>query len=471
MLHTVGPPGYAAPHASTGAGTRASKAPTKSATIRVVTIAPGDIISDRYRVVDKIGEGGMGAVFRAEHVHMRKMVALKVLLSELARHEEVVARFEREAVSAANIEHPNVATATDFGRLPDGSFFLVMEYVPGRSLRAELENGRLEPARALKITRGILGAIEAAHLKNIVHRDLKPENVMLVERDGDPDFVKVLDFGIAKTDVMTGDPAKPGLTRTGAVMGTPEYMAPEQAVGQQVDARSDLYSLGIIMYEMLAGFPPFSGEPIVGAGSSAPERRSRSRPRARPDPREAPREGAAESLRRREAPPRCAQPAELGPAHRPRRPAGKDSAGSIRDREDARPCTPAAAEDFAKAHDDRRRSARRPRRHHRNRDGDRFGRQRKSGDGTVGFRIRKRRGRCTSAVTHSAGVRVGDGRSGSGSGGSFVGAATESRHGDGAEEGLVEGATAPHRTGRHLHPAAQYLVQVGAVSREADRSG
>ena len=122
-----------------------------------MTIAPGDIISDRYRIVDQLGEGGMGAVFRAEHVHMKKMVALKVLLGELARHPEVVARFEREAVAAANIEHPNIVNATDFGKLPDGSFFLVMEYVAGRSLRLELGTGMaLDPVRAVRIARGIL---------------------------------------------------------------------------------------------------------------------------------------------------------------------------------------------------------------------------------------------------------------------------------------------------------------------------
>src|SRR5690606_2855327 len=143
------------------------------------------------------------------------------------------------------------------------SFFLVMEYVPGRSLRSELAKGPLEPSRALRITRGILGAIEAAHGKNIVHRDLKPENVMLVDREGDPDFVKVLDFGIAKVDdiaATTTAEQKPGLTRMGTVMGTPEYMAPEQALGQAVDARCDLYSLGVIFYELLTGKPPFHGE-------------------------------------------------------------------------------------------------------------------------------------------------------------------------------------------------------------------
>ena len=234
-------------------------------------LSPGTIVSDRYKIISLLGEGGMGSVYRAEHVHMKKAYALKVLLSDLAKQPEIVARFEREAIAAGNIEHPNVVAATDFGRLPDGAFFLVMELVSGRGLREELAKGPLEPARALSIIRGVLSAVEAAHAKNIVHRDLKPENVMLVARDDDADFPKVLDFGIAKMDVSvassgsTDAPAPGGavLTRMGMIMGTPEYMAPEQALGQDVDARADLYALGIILYEMLAGKPPFHGEPLM----------------------------------------------------------------------------------------------------------------------------------------------------------------------------------------------------------------
>jgi eukaryotic-like serine/threonine-protein kinase len=234
-------------------------------------LSPGTIVSDRYKIISLLGEGGMGAVYRAEHVHMKKAYALKVLLSDLAKQPEIVARFEREAIAAGNIEHPNVVAATDFGRLPDGAFFLVMELVAGRGLRDELAKGPIEPARALPIIRGVISAVEAAHAKNIVHRDLKPENVMLVARDDDADFPKVLDFGIAKMDVSfassgsTDAPAPGGavLTRMGMIMGTPEYMAPEQALGQEVDARADLYALGVILYEMLAGKPPFHGEPLM----------------------------------------------------------------------------------------------------------------------------------------------------------------------------------------------------------------
>jgi len=217
----------------------------------------GRIVAERYRVQKLLGEGGMGAVYRAEHIHMRKIVALKVLHPEMCSVTEVVARFEREAVAAGRIEHPNVATATDFGRLEDGSFFLVLEYAAGRDLRALINAvGALDLARCIHIARQVAEALGAAHALSIVHRDLKPDNVMLVERDGDPDFVKVLDFGIAK--VTFGDLAdQPALTRTGAVFGTPDYMSPEQALGQPVDHRSDLYALGILMFEMLTGSTPF----------------------------------------------------------------------------------------------------------------------------------------------------------------------------------------------------------------------
>src|SRR4051794_12015020 len=141
----------------------------------------------------------MGAVYRAEHVHMRKAVALKVLHKEMTAFPEVVARFEREAVAAARIEHPNVVSASDFGQLEDGSFYLVLEFVEGRSLAKLVEQtGALSPERALRITRQIVEALNAAHGVGIVHRDLKPDNVMLLAKEGEPDFVKVLDFGIAK---------------------------------------------------------------------------------------------------------------------------------------------------------------------------------------------------------------------------------------------------------------------------------
>jgi eukaryotic-like serine/threonine-protein kinase len=228
----------------------------------------GTTLADRYRIDALIGEGGMGRVYSAEHVLMRKRLAIKVLHRELTTMTEVVARFEREAMAAANIEHPNVAAATDFGKLPDGAVFLVLEYVQGKSLRDEIAAGPIAAERALHITRQIAAGLGSAHALDIVHRDLKPENVMLVEKGGDPDFVKVLDFGIAKVPIGEVPNAKntehTPITKAGMVFGTPEYMAPEQALGQTVDGRADLYALGVILYEMLSGSRPFSSQSQVG---------------------------------------------------------------------------------------------------------------------------------------------------------------------------------------------------------------
>ncbi len=224
----------------------------------------GTLLAGRYQMLQRLGDGAMGAVYLAEHVALRRKVAVKVLHAELSRMTEVVARFEREAVAAANIDHPNVAAAFDFGSLEDGTFFLALEYVEGRCLRDEM-SGPMEVGRAVHVASQMARALERAHALGIVHRDLKPENIMLVERNGDPDFVKVLDFGIARMrmgeDEGTG--GKAALTRAGMVYGTPEYMAPEQALGLPVDARADLYALGIITFEMLAGVRPFEAENTV----------------------------------------------------------------------------------------------------------------------------------------------------------------------------------------------------------------
>ena len=227
----------------------------------------GQTIGGRYRIDRLLGEGGMGAVYEAEHTLMHKRVAVKVLHAEMSQMSEVVARFEREAMAASHIEHPNVATATDFGKLDDGAFFLVLEFVEGQSLREAIKKGPFPAPRAVRVARQIASALSRAHGLGIVHRDLKPENVMLVARDGDEDFVKVLDFGIAKVPV--GDIApkstagEKALTQVGMIYGTPEYMPPEQALGQEVDRRADLYSLGVILFEMLAGKRPFDDESRV----------------------------------------------------------------------------------------------------------------------------------------------------------------------------------------------------------------
>ena len=220
----------------------------------------GQVISGRYRIIECIGMGGMGAVYLAEHMHMRKRVALKLLHAEMSQDEEVLARFRREAEAAAHVEHPNVVAATDFGQAEDGAFFLVLEYVQGTSLRDAMEREPLPAARALHIVRQIGLALERAHAGGIVHRDLKPENVMLVRKPDDEDFVKVLDFGIAKVEPHPQRDLTQPLTRLGTILGTPEYMAPEQALGEPVGPSADLYALGVMLYEMLTGRLPFDAD-------------------------------------------------------------------------------------------------------------------------------------------------------------------------------------------------------------------
>jgi serine/threonine-protein kinase len=216
----------------------------------------GKLVAGRYKLETLIGAGAVGEVWLAEHIHMRKRYALKLVDKRYAT-PEVVTRFEREAQAAANVSHQGIAHATDFGCDEDGSFFLVLEYVQGETLRAAMKEGPFPIARALEITRQILSALGAAHKKNVIHRDLKPENMMLAETRASAgrDLIKILDFGIAKVD-------GPGeqLTRAGTVYGTPAYMSPEQALGQPVDARADLWAVGAILFEMLTGTPPFPGE-------------------------------------------------------------------------------------------------------------------------------------------------------------------------------------------------------------------
>ncbi|HEY6475799.1 MAG TPA: protein kinase [Polyangia bacterium] len=221
----------------------------------------GTVVGDRYRIVSRIGVGGMGAVYRAEHTMMRRDLAIKVLLPELSGKEEFARRFEREAESASRLAHPNIITVTDFGRTAEGSLFLAMEFLAGTSLSAAIAEGPLPLQRALAIERQILRALDHAHGAGVVHRDLKPENIMLVERDGQRDVVKILDFGIAKvTEPQSGGQA---LTQAGVIFGTPEYLSPEQALGEPVDARTDIYAAGVILFEMLAGRRPFESEDKV----------------------------------------------------------------------------------------------------------------------------------------------------------------------------------------------------------------
>lgn len=223
----------------------------------------GKVVSDRYRVIKKLGEGGMGAVYLVEHVFIEKKVALKVLAPELSRKADLTARFLQEAKSASRIGHENVIDISDFGQSPEGFVYFAMEYLQGQDLgqvvRAE---GAMSWRRARPIILQICKALGAAHAKGIVHRDMKPENVFLIERGGRPDFVKLLDFGIAK--VQSADGEGPKLTQTGMIFGTPEYMAPEQAEGKACDQRADIYAVGCVIHHLIVGEPPFSAENFVG---------------------------------------------------------------------------------------------------------------------------------------------------------------------------------------------------------------
>src|SRR5574337_543530 len=218
----------------------------------------GLILGDRYRLLSRIGEGGMGTVYLAEHVALGKRVAVKVLRPEYSRDEELSRRFEQEARAASQIGHQNIVDVVDFGRTPGGSLYFVMEALEGESLaRLIHREGALPLQRALRVLAQICQALGAAHARGVVHRDLKPENVLLVPRDDGGDLVKVLDFGISKTH---GVPEGGRITRAGSIIGTPEYMAPEQAMAGPVDHRCDVYAFGVLAYEMLTGTLPFQGE-------------------------------------------------------------------------------------------------------------------------------------------------------------------------------------------------------------------
>jgi tRNA A-37 threonylcarbamoyl transferase component Bud32 len=223
----------------------------------VDVLPEGAPLDDKYRVVRHLSTGGMGAVYEVEHRALGKHLAAKMLRPELARRADLLERFRREARAASAIGHEHIIEVTDLGQTAHKVPFLVMELLSGRTLAALLkEEGRLEPGRAVHIARQTVSALGAAHARNIVHRDLKPENIFLIERGGDPDFVKLLDFGIAK---LLDEVDEPELTRAGQVVGTPTYMAPEQARGEKnVDGRADLYAVGAILYRMVTGQRPYT---------------------------------------------------------------------------------------------------------------------------------------------------------------------------------------------------------------------
>ncbi len=220
----------------------------------------GSVFADKYRIVREIGRGGMGVVFEAEHVQLAKRVAIKLMLEKYAHDAEAIARFQREALAASRIGNPHIIDVSDIGTAPDGRSFVVMELLTGAPLSTVLERtGPMPPRRAIAIMRQVLRAVGAAHAKGIIHRDLKPDNIFLIGQDDEQDFVKLLDFGISKVLDLDEQVAFTKLTTTGVVMGTPLYMAPEQAMGNVVEASADIYACGVILYELLAGRPPFQG--------------------------------------------------------------------------------------------------------------------------------------------------------------------------------------------------------------------
>jgi len=214
----------------------------------------GKVLGEAYQVTRLVGEGGMGRVYEARHLRLKdRRFAIKVLHAEMARDPEIVARFQREAESASSIGHPNVIDVYDVHKTPDGVPYIVGEFLEGHEFGGQLENqGRVDVATAVHIARQVCKALSAAHKKGIVHRDMKPENVFLVEHDGHVS-VKVIDFGISKV----GEAGKTNLTKTGMIMGTPSYMSPEQARGDRVDHRTDVYAVGAMLYHALTGKKPF----------------------------------------------------------------------------------------------------------------------------------------------------------------------------------------------------------------------
>jgi len=239
----------------------------------------GSIIADRYLVLAKLGEGGMGRVYLAEHVKMGRKSAVKVMNPGAVNDSDAISRFNREAANASRISHQHVAQVYDFGETPDGLIYLAMEFVEGEALTDILKrDGALPPERAGEIVRQTAEALSVAHDMGIVHRDLKPDNIMLAKfRDGS-DCVKVVDFGIAKAAGVEAQK----VTKTGLVIGTPEYMSPEQIAGDPLDARSDIYSLGLVAYNILTGRLPFNSktaqESVIMRLTEPPMRLAQTRP-------------------------------------------------------------------------------------------------------------------------------------------------------------------------------------------------
>ncbi|MEM9067316.1 MAG: serine/threonine-protein kinase [Myxococcota bacterium] len=224
----------------------------------------GKDVAGQFRIVKKIGSGGMGSVYKAEQPEMNRHVAIKILHPRYLSRSDLVSRFRREARAMSHLSHPNTARVFLYGQLEDGACYFVMEYLEGRNLAQVVRaHGPMDPERAISIMTQVCGALDEAHQAGIIHRDLKPENIFLTVQGGIEDYPKVLDFGLAKVTEKQMAPGSMILTREGMVFGTPEFMSPEQARGKKLDARSDIYSLGTIMYELLTGKLPFDAKQSI----------------------------------------------------------------------------------------------------------------------------------------------------------------------------------------------------------------
>jgi len=218
-----------------------------------------EVDGGEYRIIERIGTGGMGSVYKAEQPSMNRKVAIKILHARYLSRDDLVSRFRREARAMSQLSHPNTARVYKYGQLDDGSFYFVMEYMMGRNLAQHVRmNGPMEAEQAINIMIQVCGALEEAHQAGIIHRDLKPENIFLTDQGGTQRFPKVLDFGLAKvSEAQMGRMSIMNLTQQGTVFGTPEFMSPEQALGEPLDNRTDIYSLGLILYELVTGKLPF----------------------------------------------------------------------------------------------------------------------------------------------------------------------------------------------------------------------